>query len=196
MGPVRTLFAGWRPDQAGRDHLSRLASAVQAARPADAPRLKLRRADQWHVTLCFIGHDVDAAVVAKARDALDGVPAHVPPHAWQVARMAYWPGSGALVALAGRDDPLQALCDACADALRGAGIRPAQVTSQPHLTLAYLPRHLPPQPWLAAVDCDLPALRVDRFELLGNPGGGYEAVAEWPLGGAEPGTGPRQPALF
>ena len=190
----RTLFAGWRPDDAARDHLSRLACAMHGARPADAPRPKVRRTDQWHATLCFVGHDVGETVVGKARQALAEVSHRIPPHAWRVARMDYWAGSGAVVVLPGPDDTLQALCDACADALRGAGIRPVRGTTQPHLTLAYLPRHLPPQPWLADVDCTLPRLQVARFELLLNPGGRYEALAEWPLRGTTPAPG--QPGLF
>ena len=53
----RTLFPGWRPDAAGRERLQALVARMVAARPADAPALRLRRADQWHVTLCFIGRD-------------------------------------------------------------------------------------------------------------------------------------------
>ena len=60
----------------------------------------------------------------------------------------------------------------------------------------HLPRHLPAQPWLADVDCGRLPLRVDRVELLGNPGGRYEAVAEWTLAGPALPAGTVQPGLF
>ena len=91
---------------------------------------------------------------------------------------------------------MQALCDARRDAIRRCGIRPLQVTTQPHVTLAYLERGLDAQPWLDAVDCRGDALRVDRFELLFNPGGRYDALDSWELSGAALPVPPQQTALF
>ena len=69
-------------------------------------------------------------------------------------------------------------------------------TKRPHVTLAFLERGLPPQPWLDTVDCGADVLDVDAFELLFNPGGRYDALGAWPLtGGALPAL-PRQDALF
>ena len=192
----RALFPGWRPDAAGRERLAALAARLQGAPPAGAPRPQLRRPDQWHATLCFIGYDTLDQATPALHDALAAVAREIPPHAFDVERIAYWPQSGAVVALP-RDCPaLQTLCDATRDAIRRCGIRPLQVTTQPHVTLAYLAKHLPPPPWLDAVVCDGAPLRVDGFELLFNPGGRYEALAEWRLSGAPLPPVPTQAGLF
>ncbi len=192
----RALFPGWRPDAGGRERLAAVASALAAARPDGAPRLQPRRPDQWHATLCFIGYDVRHLATPALLDAFAGVATRLPAHAFTVERVAYWPQSGAVVALPRRCDALQALCDAARDAIRGRGIRPLQVTTQPHVTLAYLDRHLPAQPWLDAVDCGGDAVRVDGFELLYNPGGRYEPLAAWPLTGASLVLPPQQAPLL
>jgi len=190
------LFPGWRPDAGGLDGLATIAARLGEARPHDAPRLQPRRPDQWHATLCFIGYDLLHLATPDLHDALAEVGRRIPPHAIEIERIAYWPQSGAVVALPHDCPALQALCDATRDAIRGRGIRPLQVTTQPHVTLAYLPRQLPAQPWLDAIDCSTAPLRVERFELLFNPGGRYDALAEWPLSGPPLPAAPEQPALF
>ena len=175
--------------------LSARAAWLIAARPADAPRLSLRRPDQWHVTLCFVAREFDDALVAATRDALAPAAAMVPPHGFGIERLAFWRHAGALVALPRPGSLLQVLCDAHRDALREAGIRPQEATTQPHVTLAYLERGAAPQPWVEQVDCSGEALRVEGFELLFNAGGRYEALGEWTLRGASPPT-QRQPGLF
>lgn len=169
---------------------------MQTARPSGAPSLHPRRADQWHVTLCFIGHEVDAAAMPALLDAFADAATRIPPHAWSVERLAYWPQSGAVVALPHACPALQALCDAARDAVRRAGIVPAQATTRPHLTLAYLDRHLAPQGWLDAIDCSLAPLSVDTFELLLNAGRHYEALGAWSLTGEPLPPVPHQAALF
>lgn len=180
----RSLFAGWMPDAAGRDRLAQLATSLRAAWPVGLPPFKPRRPDQWHATLCFIGHAPADDIVATATRALASVAACIPAHAIAIERLAYWAGSGVIVALPAPSQALQALCDECSRSLRRAGIVPDQDTSQPHVTLAFSRRQLPPQPWLDGIDCAGPALRVDRFQLLFNPGGRYEALGDWPLHGA------------
>jgi len=193
----QALFPGWRPDAGGRERLADIASALVAARPDGAPRLQLRRPDQWHATLCFIGYDMRDRVTPALLDAFAKVAAQVPAHAFTIERIAYWPQSGAVVALPHRCDALQALCDGTRDAIRGQGIRPKQVTTVPHVTLAYLDRHLPAQPWLDAITCaGGPPVRVDGFELLYNPGGRYETLAAWPLTGTALAAPPRQAQLL
>lgn len=177
------LFAGWRPDAGGREQLAGLVSAMQTARPAEAELPRPRRPDQWHITLSVVGHHVGDAATARALDALAGVACRIPPHEIRIERLAHWNGPGAVVALPVRNPALQSLCDACGTALRAAGIQPLAATSQPHITLAHLPGDLAVQSWLAAVACERTPLRVDAFELLFNPGGRYEALAEWPLRG-------------
>lgn len=192
----QALFPGWRPGADGLEHLAALAARLRQAHPEGTPRLQLRRPDQWHATLCFIGYDLLDQATPALHEALADAARRIPPHAFTVERLAYWSQSGAVVALP-RDCPaLQALCDATRDAIRRCGIRPLQVTTQPHVTLAYLERHLPAQAWLDAVDCGGPALRVDGFELLYNPGGRYEALAAWPLTGTALPTPPEQARLF
>lgn len=191
-----TLFPAWRPGADGRDVLAALSHRLQKACPPGAPFLQLRRPDQWHVTLCFIGHDADSLVTPALHAAFADAATRVPTHAWTVAGLAYWPGSGAIVALPRPCPALQALCDTSRDAIRRCGITPAEVTRQPHLTLAYLHSGPPSLPWLDDVECGGDALRVDRFELLCNPGGRYDALAGWPLSGAALASPPRQDALF
>lgn len=192
----QALFPAWRPGADGRAALATLSQRLQAAHPADAHRLQTRRADQWHVTLCFIGHDVGHLATPALLAAFADAAARIPPHAWTVDRLAYWRRSGAVVALPAPCPALQALCDGTHDAIRRCGITPAQVTRQPHVTLAYLPRGLDTPTWLDAVDCGVGDLDVADFELLFNPGGHYEALGRWPLtGGALPDP-PRQKALF
>ena len=122
--------------------------------------------------------------------------AQIPAHAIAIERLAYWAGSGVIVALPARSEALQALCDACSRSLRQAGIVPAQDTTQPHVTLAYPGKQLPAQSWLDAIDCAGAPLRVDRFQLLFNPGGRYDVLGDWPLHGDPLPPSPLQSALF
>ena len=192
----RALFPGWRPDADGIERLAALAARLRDAHPGGAPRLQPRRPDQWHATLCFIGYDLMELATPALHDALADVARHIPPHAFTVERIAYWAQSGAVVAVPHDCPALQALCDATRDAVRCIGIRPLQVTTQPHVTLAYLDRHLPAQAWLDDVDCAVGAVRVDRFELLFNPGGRYEPLGAWPLTGTALPVKPEQAQLF
>ncbi|WP_394004247.1 2'-5' RNA ligase family protein [Luteimonas sp. WGS1318] len=189
-------FPAWRPSAVGRAALATLSHRMQTACPPGAPSLHLRRADQWHVTLCFIGHEIGAAVMPALLDAFSDAAARIPPHAWSVERLAYWPQSGAVVALPHPCPALQALCDATRDAVRRSGIVPAQATTRPHVTLAYLDTGLAPQSWLDPIDCAVEPLAVDGFELLFNPGGRYDALAAWPLTGTSLPSPPHQAALF
>ena len=192
----QALFPGWRPDADGRERLAEVAAALHAAPPEGAPRLQPRRPDQWHATLCFIGRGMERAATPALLAAFAQIAARIPPHAFTVERIAYWPQSGAVVALPHRCDALQALCDGSRDAIRHQRIHPEQVTTQPHVTLAYLDKHLPAQSWLERVDCSGEALHVDGFELLYNPGGRYEALAAWRLSGAALAPAPQQAQLL
>src|SRR3546814_14410555 len=97
--------------------------------------------------MCYAaGHLVTPALL----DAFASAAARIPPHGFSIERLTYWPQSGAVVALPFDCPPLQALCDATRDAIRRCGISPLQVTTQPHVTLAYLDRHLAAQAWRPA----------------------------------------------
>jgi 2'-5' RNA ligase len=184
-----SLFAGWRPGADGHGVLAAAQDALLAACPPGGPRPRPRRPDQWHVTLCFIRREGDEATFARAARALAAVPARIPAHSIVFERVAYWRRSGAVVAVPRHDAVLQALCDACATALQAAGIKPEGVTTEPHATLAFLPRALPPQHWLDDVAVHALPVRVDRFELLANVGGLYAPVADWRLPDVEAGGG-------
>lgn len=192
----QALFPGWRPDPGGRGQLAALAGRLAEACPPTAASFKLRRPDQWHLTLCFIGHVGAGPATPKLHDALAAAARLIPPHAFTIRKITYWDGSGAVVALPHDCPALQALCDATRDAIRRCGIRPDKVTTQPHVTLAYLDRHMPVQPWLDEIDCSTEALRVDGFELLFNPGGRYEPLGEWALAGTGLPRVPQQGGLF
>lgn len=192
----RSLFAGWLPDAAGRERIAQVASALRAAWPAHLPPFRPRRPDQWHATLCFVGHDPGDEVAAAAARALAPVAARIPPHALELQRVAYWAGPGVIVALPAPNAALQALCDECARSLHRAGIAALQETSQPHVTLAYPGKQLGAQAWLDGIDCSGAPLQVDRFQLLFNPGGRYEALGDWALTGDASALPPDQPALF
>jgi 2'-5' RNA ligase len=191
----RALFAAWRPDTTGRGRLAELAAALAGARPASGPRMQMRRPDQWHVTLCFLGQDVAETATDAVRVALADVATRIPPHAFTIERIAYWRHSGAVVALPHACIPLQALCDATRDAARRCGIRP-EATTQPHVTLAYLGRGLHAQPWLEGVDCGATPLEVGRFELLFSAAGRYGSLGGWPLSGESLPPEPLQGSLL
>jgi RNA 2',3'-cyclic 3'-phosphodiesterase len=180
----QALFPGWRPSEGEAARLGPLVDAVREdARKRDL-NLRPRRPDQWHATLCVIGHDVGHLATPMLRDALASAAGHIPPHRFSIERVTYWPQSGVVAALPFDCPPLHALCDATRDAIRRCGISPQQAISQPHVTLAHLDTHLPPQPWLHDVECAATgSFQVDGFELLFNPGGRYESLAHWQLTG-------------
>ena len=193
----QALFPGWRPSG---DEAARLAPVVAALRDASRERglkLRVRRPDQWHATLCFVGYEMQHAVTPALLDAFAQAAARIPPHHFLIERVTYWPQAGAVVALSFDCPALQALCDATRDAIRRCGIAPLQVTTQPHVTLAYLDRRLPAQDWLDAIDCSgTGRFLVDGFELLFNPGGRYDALGHWTLAGTELPRAPQQGTLL
>src|SRR3546814_2762335 len=102
------------------------------------------RISDWSSDVCSsdLGYDAGHLVTPALLDAFASAAARIPPHGFSIERLTYWPQSGAVVALPFDCPPLQALCDATRDAIRRCGISPLQVTTQPHVTLAYLDRHL------------------------------------------------------
>ncbi len=193
----QALFPGWRPAENEAARLAPIAAALRDGAREHQLRLHARRPDQWHATLCFIGYDVGHLVAPALLDAFAAAAARIPPHRFSIERLTYWPQSGAVVALPFDCPPLQALCDATRDAIRRCGISPLQVTTQPHVTLAYLDKHLASQDWLHGIDCSAAGtFLVDRFELLFNPGGRYDALESWTLAGAELPRPPEQGTLL
>lgn len=193
----QALFPGWRPadDEAAR--LAPIASALRDASREHAFTLKSSlRPEHWHVTLCFVGHRVQHMVTPALLDSFALAARHVPPHCFRIDRIAYW-RSGVVVALPFACPELKALCDATRDAIRRCGISPEEVVSQPHLTLAYTGKDLPAQDWLGDIDLGTAdTFQVDRFELLFNSGGRYDALGSWALTGAELPRPPEQGTLL
>lgn len=189
------LFPAWRPDAAGRTRLAALSARLAAARPPDAVGIRLRRPDQWHATLCFIGEGGQELVTPALLHALAGVATSIPAHAITIDHVTSW--AGVVVAIPRPSRALDALCEATHDAVLRSGIRPREATTQPHVTLAYLDRRQArPLPWLEGIDCAGPALEVAGFELLQSGDGRYASLGAWPLSGtAVPGTS-EQPGLF
>lgn len=195
----QALFPGWRPSKEEAARLAPPAAALQDGIRERGLELRspFRRPDQWHATLCFIGENALHLATPSLREQLARAAAQIPPHAFRLERLAYWPGPGVVVALPVDCPALQALCGATRDAIRRCGIVPTQVTTQPHLTLAYLEKHLEPQDWLDDIDCSSTGtFLVNRFELLFNPGGRYEAHGSWALTGAELPRPPEQGSLL
>lgn len=192
------LFPGWRPSGSESPVLQGWIEAAQRALPADAPLPQWRRADQWHITLCFIGDRLDPGETERARRALGSVGGRIPPHAIRIERLAHWRGhrSMPVVALPAASPELQALCDACRDALNHAGMRPMQATTTPHVTLGYYDGGTPMQHWIGEVRHPVCELAVERFDLLFNPGGRYESLASWPLTGSALPRRPEQGSLL
>lgn len=193
----QALFAGWRPNDEEEARLAPVASTLQdKAREHGLKWRSFRRPDQWHVTLCFIGRGVRRLVTPALLESFQRAAAGIPPHSFLMERIVYWP-NGVVVAVPVDCRELQALCDATRDAIRRCGISPEEVTTQPHLTLGYTGRRLPRQDWLADIDCSAAGtFRVDRFELLFNPGGRYDALGSWTLTGAELARPPEQGMLL
>lgn len=190
-----SLFTAWRPDAAGREQLDDLVARLARACPPTSG-LQLRRPDQWHVTLCYAGQGVADRVTPALLQALADAGGRVPPHAFAIGTLAYWPGAGAIVALPRHNRELQALCNATREALAGGGFPALQATTQPHVTLAYADRQLPAPAWLANVGCAGAPLAVEGFELLRSAGGRYQTLGAWPLRGAPLPPEPEQAALF
>jgi len=193
----QALFPGWRPTD---DEAARLAPVVATLRKASREHAlelePLRRPDQWHVTLCFIGRGVRHLVTPALLESFERAAAGIPPHSFRMERIVYW-SNGVVVSLPVDCPELQALCDATRDAIRRCGISPAEVITQPHVTLGYTGKRLPRQDWLADIDCNAAGtFRVDRFELLFNPGGRYDALGSWALTGAELPRPPEQGMLL
>ena len=108
----QALFPGWRPSDDEAARLVPIAAALRDASREYALELEsLRRPDQWHVTLCFIGSGVRHLVTPALLASFERAAAGIPPHSFRMERIAYW-RSGVVVALPVGCPELQALCDA------------------------------------------------------------------------------------
>src|SRR3546814_3463033 len=89
-GVSQALFPGWRPTG---DEAARLAPVAATLRDAIRERgLKsgsFRRPDQWHVTLCFIGHGARHLATPALLGSFARASAHIPLHSFRIERIAY-----------------------------------------------------------------------------------------------------------
>ncbi len=127
-------FVAVRPPDAVLDAVSRV--------PVDVPGARLTTRDQWHITLQFLGDDVDLDAVAAALPSLEVAPAEVQLGA---------PGplgnpKRSTVFMVGVRSGAAVLRDAAseiAERLRPLGIEPDERPFVPHLTLARFRRATP-----------------------------------------------------
>jgi len=138
------LFVSLRPSQEAVAHLS----AAVAGRPAS-------RADQWHVTLAFLGE------VASDQPLHEGLALaaalHVP--FWLHLHGSGTFGRSTWAGMAGDVDALRALQADVADACREAGVALEDRPYRPHVTAGRVPPSV-------LRDYDGPPWRVSEIELV------------------------------
>src|SRR5690606_17180117 len=94
----QALFPAWRPTDGEAARLAPVAAALREASREHGLRLgSLRRPDQWHVTLCFVGNGVRHLATPALRASFERVAACMPPHSFRFERIMYWP-KGVVVA--------------------------------------------------------------------------------------------------
>lgn len=124
------LFVSLRPPDEVREDLVRALSG-----------LRTTRADQWHVTLAFLGEVPDPAPLGEP---LAGAAAASPPLRLRLRGGGFFRGPGVLFAAPGGDvEGLQVLATGVAAACRSAGVHLEPRHYRPHLTVA---RRLPHDP--------------------------------------------------
>jgi RNA 2',3'-cyclic 3'-phosphodiesterase len=124
------LFVSLRPPAEVVEHLVRATAA-----------LRTTRADQWHITLAFLGEVADPAPLGGP---LARVAAGSPPLALRLRGGGFFRGPGVLHArLDGDVEGLRRLAAGVAAACRGAGVELEERRFRPHLTVA---RRLPHDP--------------------------------------------------
>ena len=168
----RLFFALW-PDARLRDQLVERVRPILAAvdgRP--------QRADQWHVTLEFLG-SVPAARVAAVLEAASAV--RTPPFELVLDAVDYW-RRPAVLSLTPRACPaeLVALVAALRLALEARGFEPERRPYRPHLTLA---RHVAAPPVVPTPDpLPWPATEFMLVESRSSAQGSiYTVLADWQL---------------
>ena len=172
-GESRRLFFALWPDARLREQLAERIRPLVASVPG-----RPQRADQWHVTLEFLGA-VPEARVSAVREAASDVRAR--PFELVLDTVEHW-RRPAVLSLIPRDCPpeLHALVAALRRSLEARGFDPERRTYRPHLTLARRVGAPPDVP--APNPVSWPA---SEFVLVqstsGRQGSIYEPLAAWPL---------------
>lgn len=184
-GPVRLFVALIPPAEARAE----LAAALNG--PPDVPRLRWTRAEQWHLTLSFLG-EVDERRRQQLVPRLQRVARRHPPLALSLAGAGRFGDRVLWTRVRGDREPLRRLVDAVRAAARRCGLPTEQRPYRPHLTLA---RGGTPAPELTPLVASLrdfagtgwtaTELHLVRSTLGAGPGGTarHETVASWPLAG-------------
>lgn len=181
------FFLGVFPPPEVKEAIERLAVRLQRL-PGLAPgRTGPRwvRAEQWHVTLRFLGErtaDLAARLAETGRAAvaglsrfeieLGGLGGFPTPRRARVLWLGVQRGG----------EELEALAAAVESAVGRVGVEPDERGFHPHVTLARAGRgHLR----VPGIETEIPPLLVENVRLvhsLARHGGGYDEVDSWPLG--------------
>lgn len=176
-----SVFLGWLPDAATQAALADLRLRVEAALPAGAPRHDWRRPAQWHMTLRYLGEQLDEVARARIESAMAGFAATAAPADATITGAQHWPHARVLVARIDASPALNTLLKQLEAEAQGSGF-PKERAQTAHITLAYLPRGATP-PALAGIDANIP-LCIERIDLLQTVQGGYDTLASRPLTGS------------
>jgi 2'-5' RNA ligase len=163
------LFVSLRPPAEARDHLARAVAG-----------LRTTRAEQWHVTLAFLGEVPDAEPL---RPGLAAAASSSSPLVLRLRGGGFFRAPGVLYAgLAGDVDGVRALAADVEAACRAVGLVLEERPFRPHLTVA---RRLPADPGTLA-PYEGPSWTAGELELVRSRTGTqveHEVLETWPLGG-------------
>ena len=163
------LFVSLRPPPEAVEHLA-----------AALVGLRTTRAEQWHITLAFLGEVPDPEPLRPGLAAAAGSSS---PLALRLRGSGFFRVPGVLYAdLDGDVDGLQSLAAEVASACRAAGVELEVRPFRPHLTVA---RRLPADPGVLAGYAG-PGWTASELELVRSRVGKrveHEVVERWPLGG-------------
>ena len=163
------LFVSLRPPAEVREHLAQALAG-----------LRTTRADQWHVTLAFLGEVPDPEPLRPGLAAAASASSPLP---LQLRGSGFFRRPGVLfAALAGDVDGVRSLAADVEAACRAAGVDLEERVYRPHLTVA---RRLPDDPGVLP-GYEGPAWTATEVELVRSRLGKqveHEVVGRWPLGG-------------
>lgn len=175
--PARRLFFAVWPDEPAR-----LSLAEAMKRHVDAGLGRAQRADQWHLTVEFLG-DVPEARLPDVLDA--GAAASAPARAFDVAfdRIEYWKRPQVLCLSASSiPGPLASLVRSLRSELARRGFVPEARPYKAHVTLARKMRQASPVELVDPLRWPAGELALVQ-SVTDRSGSRYESLATWPLGG-------------
>ncbi len=171
---LRLFFALW-PDEVCRERLGALAATAQAAGGG-----RLVPAQDWHVTLCFLG-SVPEGLAGRLEAAAAQLRAR--PFTLHFDRLRYWRQSRVAVVLGSCPPAALELATTVRELARQLGLAPDDKPLQPHITLV---RGLARPPRGIGLDVPLSAdalVLAESREGLTAPATRYVMRGRWPLTG-------------